>query len=104
MLNGLRQIGTVAGSGSRTYPDVDIQRHRRKGRIYPVLSRTLNPVSPLSSHTGRQSQDAPMGQRVQEEGKSECWAIMAQIGVEHKQHHPARKRAQFPLVSPHERA
>jgi len=104
MLNGLRQTGTVVGSGSRTYPDVDAQHHRRKGRTYPVLSRTPNPVSPMPSRTGRQSQDAPMGQRVEEEGQSEGWAVMAQIGVEQKQHHPARKRAHFPLVSPYERA
>src|SRR5215208_300378 len=104
MLLGLRQTGTVAGSGSRTYPDVDTQRHRRKGRTYPVLSFTSNPVSPMSSQMGRQSQDAPMGQRVQEAGQSERWTVMVQIGVEQKQHHPTRKRAHFPLVSPHERA
>ena len=104
MLSGLSQKGTVAGRRYHFASLVDTQRHRRRGRIYPVRSFTSNPVSPMPSQMGRQSQDAPMGQRVQEAGQSERWTVMAQIGVEQQQHHPTPKRAHFPLVSPHERA
>ena len=41
--------------------------------------------------------------RVWEVGKSECCSVMAQIGVEVPQHHPARKGADFRLVSRRER-
>jgi hypothetical protein len=44
-----------------------------------------------------------MGLRVQEEGKSERRLVMRWIRVAHSQHHPTRKRADFPLVFQHER-
>jgi hypothetical protein len=49
-----------------------------------------------------------MGQRVHEEGGSERLAVTAEIGVAPGcatwLHHPTRKRADFSLVSQHERA
>src|SRR5687768_11862580 len=43
-----------------------------------------------------------MGRRVKEEGESEGPAVMAGIPVEPRRDHRPRKRAHFPLVSPHE--
>jgi RNA-directed DNA polymerase len=40
--------------------------------------------------------------RVKEDGKSESRAVMGRIGVERKQHHPTRKRADFHQVFHHE--
>ena len=40
--------------------------------------------------------------RVMEDGESECRFVMNRIGVEHKQHDPTRKRADFRLVFHHE--
>ena len=44
-----------------------------------------------------------MGRRVEEEGEREGRPVMGRIGVERKQYHPTRKRADFPLVFRHER-
>jgi hypothetical protein len=44
-----------------------------------------------------------MGLRVQEEGKSKRRLVMRWIRVARQQHHPTRKRADFPLVFQHER-
>ena len=41
--------------------------------------------------------------RVEEDGGSECRAVMVRIGVAlSEEHHPTRKRADFRLVFPHE--
>ena len=39
------------------------------------------------------------GVRVWDAGESECRSVMERIGVEATQHHPARKGADFRLVS-----
>ena len=45
-----------------------------------------------------------MGLRVKENGKSEGRPVMGRIGIDvARQHHPARKRADFRLVFPHEK-
>ena len=46
-----------------------------------------------------------MGRRVKEGGESECRLVMRRIGVAPpiRQHHPTRKRADFHLVSRHEK-
>jgi hypothetical protein len=46
----------------------------------------------------------PKGRRVKEEGASEGRPVMGRIGVERKATSPTRKRADFPLVSGHEKA
>ena len=44
-----------------------------------------------------------MGRRVKDEGGSEGRSVIERIGVEPpRRDHPARKRADFPRVSPHE--
>src|SRR5882672_6150553 len=45
----------------------------------------------------------PIVRRVAEEGASEGQPVTGWIGIERTQHHPARKRADFPLVFQHER-
>ncbi|MFC1713199.1 hypothetical protein ACFL6S_06010 [Candidatus Poribacteria bacterium] len=44
-----------------------------------------------------------MGMRVEEDGESESHAVMAWIGIELRQYHPTRKRADLRLVFHHER-
>jgi len=81
--------------------------HRRIAATFPAPLLRRNVVSPLSSppRTPRRkegvSRETLMGQRVKEEGASECWPVMGRIGVEQEQHHPTRKRADFPLVLAH---
>lgn len=53
----------------------------------------------MPSRKGRQSQDAPMGQRVQEAGKSERWAVIAQIGVARERNITPRESAPTSLWS-----
>jgi hypothetical protein len=50
MLRGLSHKGTVAGTGSQTYPVMDSQRYRRTESTYPVLVNLVErgkPISPL---------------------------------------------------------
>jgi len=84
------------------------QRHRRiEGDLTYLVIQTEHGKPVVLPFTGREPQGAPRGLRVWEEGKSECRIVMTRIGIapiENGQHHPTRKRADFPLVSYHERA
>jgi len=51
MLTGLSQKGTVAGTGSRSYPVMDTQRYRRRESTSPVrvnLVERGKPVLPMA--------------------------------------------------------
>ena len=60
-------------------------------------------VSLLSSLWEGEPQGPLTGQQVKEDGARECSPVMGGIGVARKLHHPARKRADFRLVSRHEK-
>jgi hypothetical protein len=49
MLRGLGQKGTVAGTGSQTYPVMDSQRYRRTESTSPVLVNRVERGKPVSS-------------------------------------------------------
>ena len=49
MLTGLGQKGTVAGTGSQTYPVMDSQRYRRTESTSPVLVNRVERGKPVSS-------------------------------------------------------
>jgi hypothetical protein len=56
MLRGLGQQGTVAGTGSQTYPVMDSQRYRRTESTSPVLVNRAERgklVLPLLEKVGR---------------------------------------------------
>ena len=48
MLRGLGQKGTVAGTGSQTYPVMDSQRYRRTESTSPVLVNRAERGKPVS--------------------------------------------------------
>ena len=48
MLSGLGQKGTGAGTGSREYPIMDIQRSRRRESTSPVLVNLVERGKPVS--------------------------------------------------------
>jgi len=95
--------------------------HRRRAATFPTLGTSAQRgklVVLLAAHAkavGKAtSQEKPMGQRVKDEGESEGRPVMGRIGValpfgsrwprevvqraERWQHHPTRKRADFPRV------
>ena len=49
MLTGLGQKGTVAGTGSQTYPVMDSQRYRRTESTSPVRVNRVERGKPVSS-------------------------------------------------------
>ena len=56
MLRGLSQNGTVAGTGSCSYPVMDSQRYRRTESTSPVLvnfAERGKPVLPLGNKVGK---------------------------------------------------
>jgi len=48
MLRGLSQKGTVAGTGSQTYPVMDTKRYRRTESTYPVRVNLVERGKPVS--------------------------------------------------------
>src|SRR5712691_717911 len=48
MLRGLGQKGTVAGTGSQTYPVMDTERYRRTESTSPVLVNLVERGKPVS--------------------------------------------------------
>jgi hypothetical protein len=48
MLTGLRQNGTGVGTGSQTYPVMDIQHYRRTESTSPVLVNLVERGKPVS--------------------------------------------------------
>jgi hypothetical protein len=48
MLRGLSQKGTVAGTGSQTYPVMDTQRYRRTESTSPVRINLVERGKPVS--------------------------------------------------------
>ena len=77
---------------------------RGRGGVYVTRVSARNVVSLLSSLWEGEPQGTLIGQQVREDGVSESSPVMGEIGVEREQHHPVRKRADFRLVSRHERA
>jgi hypothetical protein len=72
----------------------------------PNLPSSLmwNTISPyLCPRWAGRPQGRLLGVRVWEVGESECRIVMTRIGIEGSQHHPARKGADFRLVSLRER-
>ena len=57
----------------------------------------------LPQRVDRKPQGVPRGLRVEDEGESEGHSVTEWIGIEENQHHPTRKRADFPLVFDHGR-
>lgn len=76
---------------------------RGRGGVYVTRVSARNVVSLLSSLWEGGLQGTLTGQQVREDGESESSPVMGEIGVARKQHHPARKRADFRLVSRHAR-
>jgi hypothetical protein len=83
------------------------QRHRRReSDLTHLVIQTEHGKPIVLPLAGRKPQGVPTGLWVWEEGKSEGRAVMTRIGVAAASgcsHHPTRKRADFPLVSYHER-
>ena len=48
MLTGLSQKGTVAGTGSQTYPVMDAQRYRRTESTSPILVNLVERGKPVA--------------------------------------------------------
>jgi hypothetical protein len=48
MLTGLSQKGTVVGTGSQTYPVMDIQHYRRTESTSPILVNLVERGKPVS--------------------------------------------------------
>ena len=76
---------------------------RRTRRTYPTRAQKWNTVSPSCSLWESKPQGVPIARRVKEEGESEGQSVIGWIGIAPTQHHPTRKRADFPLVFHHEK-
>lgn len=104
MLSGTGQNGMWVRLRACHSRSEDIEPTGEKPAPNLPLSLTQNTVSPNPCPCwASEPQGTPLGMRVWDVGKSECRAVIARIGIEGNQHHPARKRADFRLVSLRER-
>ena len=77
--------------------------HRRTGGASLIHGTCTERGKPYRSRKGKLAVRRAMGVRVWDAGASEGHPVMGWRGVEHMQYHPTRKRADFPLVSHHEK-
>jgi hypothetical protein len=111
---GLDQNGTRPSSGAPNSPDADVAppaerrdlthsgTHAERGKPV-VLPSEISPASGEAEPRESKPQGKPKGLRGWDDGESECRSVVERIEVALVQHHLTRKRADFHLVSHHER-
>ena len=103
MLNRLDQKvrGQVWGV---VHPLAQMRHHRRRAATFPTLQQRRNVVSPSSSRKGQRTVRPADGAAGKGSGRKRTPACNGpDRGCAMRQHHPPRKRADFPGVFPHER-
>jgi len=103
MLIGLDQKvrGQVQGMVG---PLAQMQHHRRRAATFPTLLQRCNVVSPSFSRKGQRTARPAYGAAGKGSGRKRTPVCNGpDRGCVSRQHHPTRKRADFPVVFRHER-
>jgi hypothetical protein len=101
----LEPKGKWPGPGVETSPDADVEppADRRDLTHSGAYTKRGKPVALPVFLRESVPQGRPTGLRVWEDGGSKCRSLIGRIKVELRQYHLTRKRADFHLVSDHER-